>query len=72
MLVPHLGGLAVFSYQFLGLVRSRYFCDPEVDHLFMVEDLEDRIIGTPHLFVGKQGDVITAVADYQMVRETAV
>jgi len=42
----------MFSYEFLGLLGGRYFRNPVVDYLFMIEDLEDMIIGSLHLFVG--------------------
>jgi hypothetical protein len=62
----------MFSYEFLGPLGSRYIRNPVVEHLVMIEDLEYGIIGSPLHFVGKQGEVFTAIADYQMLREAAV
>jgi hypothetical protein len=43
----------MLSYRFLGLLGGRYFRNPAVEHLFMIEDLEDGIICSPQLFMGK-------------------
>jgi hypothetical protein len=41
-------------------------------HVIVVEDLEDRPIGSPILFMGQKGKTVAVVADKQVILEAVI
>ena len=55
-----------------GMLGVRYFAHPVGVHLFVVEKLEEGIIGVPPLLMGQEGNALVIVADDQVTLEASI
>ena len=58
--------------QLCGLLGGWHFVYPAGSHVFVIENLEERIIGFPMLSVGQERNALAVVADKQVILEAAV
>jgi hypothetical protein len=62
----------VLVEQFSGLLGGRHLSNPVGNHLIVIEELEERIIGSPVLFMAQDRDTVAAVANNQVILEAAI
>jgi hypothetical protein len=58
--------------QFGSLVWGGHFVGPVGDHLFVIEQLEDGVVGFPMLPVGQERMALSVMADEQVPFKAAI
>ena len=58
--------------QFGGLMWGGHFVGPVGGHLFVIEQLEDGVVGLPVLPVGQERMALSVVADKQVPLKAAI